>query len=238
MKAKITDASVKKLAKGEFISDTEIIGFIARRLASGTVSFGYQYSAKRKRRWLGIGLHGNLTAEEARTLAKKRAGEVADRRDPAVEIKAEAARARNTVKFVCGEWLRLYARGDKKLRSADSIERVLKRHVYPAIGDTVLYDLTRSDVTAMLDTIATDSGVAMADVTLGHLTGVLNWHRIRDEQFVTSPVVKGMRRSDANARKGKRALDIEEIRDLWRARTRSSRDRRRRSLRPISAYCS
>ncbi len=103
------------------------------------------------------------------------------------------------------------------MRSADKIGSALQRHVYPAIGDKIIYDLTRADVTRMLDTIAEGSGVPMADVTLGHLNGVLNWWRVRDDDFITMPTIKGMRRSDAEARKGKRKLDIDEIRDVWLA---------------------
>ncbi len=103
MKAKITRASVDAFAKGKFISDTEIVGFIARRLKkSGTVTFGYQYTAPDgKRRWLGLGLYGNVTADEARTAAKRKAGIVADDRDPAKEAEAEAKRSQNTVQFIC-----------------------------------------------------------------------------------------------------------------------------------------
>jgi integrase len=217
MKDRITTSTIAKLAAGEHISDTEIRGFIARRLPSGTISFGLQYSAKNgKRRWLGLGLLGNLTVEQARTLAKKRAGEVADRRDPVAEAKATASRSVNTVRHVCSEWVRLYAKGDRQLRSADKIEKTLTRLVYPAIGDVVIYDLSRAQVTAMLDRIAAGSGAPMADVTLGHLTGVLNWWMIRDETF-KSPIVKGMRRSDTEARKGKRALSLDELKDVWQA---------------------
>ena len=38
------------------------------------------------------GLHGSITADQARALAKKRAGEVADSRDPAEERRNRARR--------------------------------------------------------------------------------------------------------------------------------------------------
>ena len=72
---------------------------MARKLTSGAVTYGFRYRDKKtnKQRWMGVGLHGSITADEARNLAKKRAGEVADARDPAAEVeatRAEAAQAR------------------------------------------------------------------------------------------------------------------------------------------------
>src|SRR4051812_10204438 len=97
MRGKIIMRRVDALKSGEILTDDEIKGFVARRLNSGAVTYGFRYRDKvtRRQRWIGLGLHGSITPDEARDLAKKRAGEVADRRDPAAEL--EAARADATV---------------------------------------------------------------------------------------------------------------------------------------------
>lgn len=85
VRAKINKTSVDKLVPGDFIADTEVKNFTARCLPSGVVTYAYRYRVKGKQRWLPLGLHGGITPQQARTLAKKRAGEVADGRDPVAE---------------------------------------------------------------------------------------------------------------------------------------------------------
>lgn len=68
MRAKITKTSVDALEPGEIIADTEVKGFVARRLRSGVITYGLRYRANGKQRWLALGLHGaEITAEKART---------------------------------------------------------------------------------------------------------------------------------------------------------------------------
>src|SRR4051794_26249711 len=128
MQAKITKRTVDALASG-ILADTEIKGFVARRLDSGAATYGFRYRDKTtgKQRWIALGLHGAITADEARGLAKKRAGEVADARDPAAEqeeSRAEAKRAKtadaNTVDAILDKF---EARYSSKLRSGDQIKR-------------------------------------------------------------------------------------------------------------------
>src|SRR5581483_406871 len=135
MQAKISKRSVDALKKG-VLADTEIKGFVARKLDSGAVSYGFRYRDKTtgKQRWLALGIHGNaFTPEQARTLAKKRAGEVADRRDPVAEIeesRAEAKRSQlaetNTVDAILDKF---EARHVKSLRSGDQVTRAFKVYV-------------------------------------------------------------------------------------------------------------
>jgi DNA-binding XRE family transcriptional regulator len=96
---KITADAVAKLKSGR-ITDTETRGFIARRLPSGRVQFAYQYTDRisGQRGWIKIGLLGDVTVEEARRLATKYAGQVADQRDPGNELKTARARYENTVR--------------------------------------------------------------------------------------------------------------------------------------------
>lgn len=216
MKGRITKTSVDSLAKGDFISDSEIRGFIARRLPSGTVTFGYQYTAKNgQRRWLKLGLLGSVTVEEARTEAKKKAGAVAGGVDPAAEAEVEQARSTNTVGFVLDQWVEKYAK--PKLRSADAIAKTFDRHVRPEIGGVVIYDVTRKNIADMLDKVTEGAGPVAADRTLAHLRSAFNWWRIRDDHFITQPIVKGMNQVTIKSRARKRMLDLEEIRDVWQA---------------------
>ena len=164
MRAKITKTAVDALRPGQTIADTEIKGLVVRRLPSGTATYGLRYRSGGLQRWFALGVHGKITPDEARRLAKKRIGEVADDRDPAAE--REAARA-NTVDALIDTFLERHVRD--RLRSAREMERALDRYVRPHIGKRSIYQLRRRDVAAMLDAIEDENGAVMADRALAYL---------------------------------------------------------------------
>ena len=154
---------------------------------------------------------------------KKRAGEVADARDPASELeaaRAETTRAKlveaNTVDRVLDRFLDEYVRGSDGLRSADQIERAFDVYVRPRIGTKSIYDLQRSDIKTILAEIAKDHGPVMADRVLAYIRKAFNWHMIADHNF-KSPIVRGMARTKPKQRARRRILTDEEIRDVWTA---------------------
>ena len=195
---------------------------MARCLNSGAVTYGYRYRDKGtgKQRWLGLGLHGSITADEARDLAKKRAGDVADSRDPVAELaakRAEAARERqadaNTVDFVLDQFI---ARHVDKLRSAKTVTRSLEVYVRPRLGRKSIYDVKRLDIVQLLDAIEDADKAPTADRVLAYLRKAFNWYAARDEGFVP-PIVKGMSRTKPAERARTRALADDEIRSVWQA---------------------
>ena len=119
--------AIDALRVGEIIADNNPVGFVARRLKSGAVTYGYQYrdKASGKQRWIGLGMHGDLTPDQARKKALKVAGEVKDGGEP-VSAAAVAAKRRQaagyTVDALLDNFLDRYARPN--LRSADEIERM------------------------------------------------------------------------------------------------------------------
>jgi integrase len=216
MKARIAKRAVDQLQPGQSIADTEIRGFIARRLPSGALTYGYRYRDRAgQQRWLPLGLHGSITADEARILAKKRAGEVADNRDPAAERKADRATEANTVNAVLDSFVTKHVRG-QGLRTADTIERTFERLIRPRLGTKSIYDVQRRDVVDLLDKIEEECGPVMADRALAHLRKCFNWFATRDDRFVP-PIVIGMMRTKPRERARSRTLDDQEIGDLWQA---------------------
>lgn len=222
MQVKITKTRVDAMTAGEILADKEVKGFVARCLTSGAVTYGYRYRDKMtgKQRWLGLGLHGSITAEQARDLAKKRAGEVADKRDPVAEqeeARAEAKRAlqadTNTVDAVLDTFV---ARHASKLRSEDQIKHAFDAYVRPEFGTKSIYDVKRSEVVAMLDKVEDQAGPVMADRVLAHIRKAFNWWATRDDEF-KSPIVRGMARTKPKERARKRILSDDEIRDVWSA---------------------
>jgi integrase len=217
MQGKIIKTAVDALKPGDVLADTDIKGFVARCLPSGRVQYGFRYrNAAGRQRWHAVGLHGNITPDGARQLAKKRAGEVADQRDP-VQERADAHKtSSNTVDAVLDQFLARHVRGDKPLRSADEIERAFKVYVRPRIGVKSIYELARSDVVKMLDEVEDAHGPVMADRALAFVRKAFTWQAARDDKF-TPPIVKGMARTKPRERMRDRTLDDQEICDLFAA---------------------
>lgn len=222
MQVKISKTQVDRMAAGQILADKEVKGFVARRLDSGAVTYGYRYRDKTtgKQRWLGLGLHGSITAEQARGLAKKAAGEVAGKKDPQGELeeaRAEAKRdhlaAVNTVNAVLDAFEKDHVDG---LRSGDQVKAAFTNHVRPRLGDKSIYHLKRSDITTMLNEIKADSGPVMADRVLAHVRKAFNWQMVQDDEF-KSPIVRGMAKTKPKERARKRILADDEIRDVWKA---------------------
>jgi integrase len=214
MRAKITKRAVDAMRPGDSLTDTEVGGFRARRRA-GAIIYELRYRKAGQRKFLRLGTHGDITPDDARTLAKKRVGEIADNRDPAAERQLERAAATNTVNVLLDAFLERYV-GKQGLRSAKTIESAFDRLVRPHIGAKSIYEVTRRDVVELLDAAEDTSGPVMADRTLAYLRKALNWWATRDEKFAP-PIVKGMSRTKPNERRRTRILDDSEIRDLWHA---------------------
>ena len=86
MQKKISKSAVDALRVGEIIADSNPVGFVARRLNSGAVTYGFRYRDKQtgRQRWIGLGLHGDITPDQARKKALKVAGEVKDGGEPGI----------------------------------------------------------------------------------------------------------------------------------------------------------
>lgn len=230
MAEKITKRAVDAMAPGGRIADNEIRGFLVRRLDSGAASYAYRYRVKgtNQQRLISLGLHGVITADQARTLARKRAGEVADGKDPKgarEETRAVATRSKlaetNTVDAILDKFV---TRHVKNLRSGDQVVRAFDNYVRPRIGAKSIYDLKRRDIVEMLDAIEDKKagvtgkrgGPVAADRVLAHVRKCFNWWMVQDDEF-KSPIVKGMARTKPKERTRKRTLADDEIRDVWAA---------------------
>src|SRR5262245_26700389 len=216
MYGKITKAAVDTLKPGEFLSDTEVQGFVVRRLPSGAATYGLRYRVPGKQRWLSLGIHGDITPDMARRLAKSRIGAVADNRGPVQERKDAFTKAKeaaaNTVDGVLDAFLGRHVR--KNLRRAFEVERTLNKYVRPRIGAKSIYEVRRRDVVDMLDAIEDENGPVMADRVLAYTRKAFNWQASRDDSFVP-PIVRGMARTKPAERARKRILEDDELRDMW-----------------------
>jgi integrase len=199
--------------------DTELKGFVARKLASGRISYGLKYTDSKsgRQRWLALGLHGALTPELARRRAEMERGRIAAGTDPQAEKEAEKTKRAGiaTVNDLLDSHLKLYVL-PRKLRSHREITRAYDKYIRPMIGRVPVRDLRRSHVVGLLDRIAANNGPVMADRVLAYLRKPLNWHATRDDEFVV-PIVRGMAQTRPRERARDRILNDDEIRALWAA---------------------
>ncbi len=223
MRKKITKRSVDALRPGQSIADDEVRGFLARRLPSGMISFGYRYSDQTtgKRRWLPLGLYGRLTAEEARKLAQKAAGEVAMSQDPVEQRKSARAKAsgaglEKTMNDLLDRFLDEYVDANK-LRTKDEIRRAIDFWVRPAIGNIPISNISRKHILSMCDHIAKEVSSRRADLILAYVRKAFNWYGIFGDQDFISPIVSGMARVKSNELKRSRLLSESELCDVWQA---------------------
>jgi hypothetical protein len=73
--------------------------------------------------------------------------------------------------------------------------------------------IRRSDIIRLLDKVADENGLVMADRLLAFIRRVLNWHATRSDDFV-SPIVRGMARTSSKERARQRILNDDEIRAI------------------------
>src|SRR5271169_6005858 len=167
MKQKITKTAVDNLKPGAILADSNPVGFVARKLPSGAVTYGYRFRDKEsgRQRWIGLGVHGELTADQARRKALRVAaearsgGEVAS---AAVVAKKRRVALGVNVDQLLDEFLARYVRNpERPLRGADHTERAFRAYVRPRIGAKSIYSVKRLDVVELLDAVEDTAGPVM-----------------------------------------------------------------------------
>ena len=141
--------------KEYFVWDDEIPGFGVRVLPSGRKSYLVQYKVGGRggeTRRKSLGLHGVLTAEEARNEAKRWLADRAKGKDPIAEHVTN--RKSETVEQLSRRYLEaaekdliLGKRGQPKKPSTLATDRGrIERHIVPLLGKKKVQELTSADV--------------------------------------------------------------------------------------------
>jgi hypothetical protein len=133
------------------------------------------------------------------------------------EAKAEAASAaRDTLRSVCADYFQ--STGAKGLRTAYERERVITRLVYPSkLAKLPIADITRRQITELLNTVEVTNGQRSADIMLGILRRIFRWHRARDDKFNSFPFIPEMSRYRYSEHARDRTLNDDELRHVWAA---------------------
>jgi integrase len=219
MKAKkpLTDRAIRGLkpappGKRRLAWDAQVPGLAVRVTDTGAKSFVLvvRYPGQRHPSPRALGTYGAITLEAARARARESLALLSQGIDPKSH---EAARRADTFRAICEAYLE---REGARLRTVADRRMALKRLVYPRIGSQPIDAVRRSDINRILDQIEDQNGPVMADRVLAYIRKVMNWHASRSDEF-RSPIVRGMARTRPKERMRTRALDDQEIRDLWEA---------------------
>lgn len=193
------DALISENGRDAFIWDAELKGFGVRARTSGSKTYLVQYRNDEGRtRRIVLGRHGPLTAEQARTLAKQKLGEVAKGEDPA-EARREL-RLSLTVAEVCDWYLenartgRILGRRRRPIspRTLDMDKSRIDRHIRPLLGTRSIRKLSLWDIEGMQASIiggatarprsgrggVTTGGPGVASRAVGTLRSILG-HAVR-----------------------------------------------------------
>lgn len=129
--------------------DGELPGFGARVRPTGKISYILKYRVGGGRagtvRKPTIGVHGVITVDQARAIARDWLGEVADGGDPATRRRDQGQAP--TIAELCGRYLADHAEPHKKPSSVAEDRRLIAKRVKPALGRKKVTSLTRADVT-------------------------------------------------------------------------------------------
>lgn len=144
---KLIKRSVEALpveAKDYFVWDSQIAGFGVRVMPSGAKTYQAQYRKGGRTRRVAIGRHGNITVDEARTLAKEIMGQVAKGENPAEELAQH--RKAPTVAALCERFFDAHAKERCKPSTQKEYRRAIDLFIVPALGRFKVVDVERKDI--------------------------------------------------------------------------------------------
>ncbi len=166
-----------KIGTAHFLWDDAVPGLAVRLYPSGRKAFFLAYRANGRQRSITLGSFGELTLQEARTLALEMRGHIRRGADPIGERRARLDSP--SVADLADRYMREHARAKKKPSSAEGDERNWKLHILPRIGRRKVADLTRADVAGLHAELAGTPYVANRVLALlskaFHLAEVWGW---------------------------------------------------------------
>ncbi len=151
-KIKLTKTAVDAAtygAKEYELRDTVVPGFLLKVTPAGRKIFMVQYRTNAgERRKPAIGRFGELTVEQARSIAQDWLADVRKGKDPSAE--KTAARDAPSVKELCTKFMEDYSKPKNRARTVKSNQGYIDRHIIPQVGALKVREVTRSDVSGLI----------------------------------------------------------------------------------------
>lgn len=131
------------------LRDTVVPGFLLKVTPAGGKIFMLQYRTNAgNRRKPAIGRFGELTVEQARSIAQDWLADVRRGKDPSAE--KTAARAAPSVKELCTKFIEDYSRLKNRPGTVECYQGYIDRHIIPNLGALKVREVTRSDVSNLI----------------------------------------------------------------------------------------
>lgn len=150
--AKLTKVLVDAAVPGKKdyeLRDTVVPGFLCKVTAAGRKVFMLNYRTNwGERRKPAIGRFGELTVEQARSIAQDMLADIRKGEDPSAA--KLAMRQAPTVTELCTQFLEEYSRPRNKPSTVATNETLIKLHIVPALGKFKVPDVTRADIAALM----------------------------------------------------------------------------------------
>jgi integrase len=227
---------------------SELKGLGVFVLPSGTRTYFVDYrNANNVRRRMKLGRHGQITAEQARTLAIQALADVAKGNDPLED--RNSVRKAISVKELCELYIaeleagRILGKGGRPKKASTKITDLgrINRHIIPLLGKKQVTHVTKADVTAMMKDIMAGKtrrsektkklrgrsvvrgGIGAASRTVGLLGGIFTYARDELGIIETNPAHGVRKPKDA---KRTRRLNEGEYRTLGRILNDAAEDER------------
>ncbi|AWF00155.1 MULTISPECIES: tyrosine-type recombinase/integrase [Pseudomonadota] len=155
-KIKLTKSAVdaaQPQAQAIELRDTLVPGFLCKITPVGRKVFMLQYRTNAgERRKPALGLFGELTVEQARSLAQEWLAQVRRGGDPAAD-KAEARQA-PTVEELCKRFMEDYSKKRNKPSTRVGYQGVIDRCIIPLLGRKKVHDVKRPDVAGLMEKLS------------------------------------------------------------------------------------
>jgi integrase len=172
-------------------------------------TFHFTSATDDKRARMTLGSYPATSLADARRQAIEARGHLEAGRDPRSEKAAQDAAAL-TVRGLTESYLARHVR--PTLRSADAIERRFALNVDPIIGALKIEDVTRRDVTRVVDSVLKRGSPIEANRVFAHLRSLFRWAVGRGDLQINP--VQGMKPPSSSTTRD-RVLSDQEIRHLW-----------------------
>jgi integrase len=215
------NANAQKLEDGEkekFFWDDELTGFGLRLRREDEDSRVHRcwiaaYRVKGRYRRMTIGNYPKVSAEDARTAAKKIFGRVAHGEDPMAERQAQRLGAARSLRAVIDDYL---AMKQATLRPASlrGTRLYLLGGYFRPLHASAITDITRADVAVRLNAIIKDSGPITARAARAALSAFFAW--AWKQGIVEQNVVAGTE-DPGPGESRERVLKDAELAAIWRA---------------------
>ena len=155
-KIKLTKSAVdaaKPEAQAIELRDTLVPGFLCKITPAGRKVFMLQYRTNAgERRKPALGMYGELTVEQARSLAQNWLAEVRRGGDPSA-AKAEARKA-PTVEELCKKFMEDYSKKRNKPSTRVGYQGVINRNIIPLLGRKKVQDVKRPDIAGLMEKLS------------------------------------------------------------------------------------